>query len=81
MTATAAPSPFPVAYGFTISVTGGTPPYHYVPLPCPPNPPGVTGIGPWITVPPNTPRGTPVYVQVTDSSTPPQTTVVTDTVA
>ena len=78
MNATATPSPFDPAGGFTIQVTGGTPPYEFIPLPSPPNPPGVsatpTGGGTAdVQVSPAPPGNTPVLVECRDSSSPPQT--------
>ena len=76
MFAMASPNPFAAAQGFTIKVTGGTPPYTYAPGPTPPNPPGVTiDLGPpvLVTVPEDTPHWTPVLVFVTDSSEPAET--------
>jgi hypothetical protein len=77
MQLSAAPNPFPVATGFTVTVVGGIPPFSFVPKPSPPNPPGVTviaaGVLAYVEVPPGTPPGTVVAVDVSDSSTPPQT--------
>ncbi len=59
-------------------------PIEVVAYPSPPNPPGVKVLlGPPIrvTVPPGTPPGTQVSVQVSDSSVPPQSVPVTNTVA
>lgn len=75
MTATAMPTVFPAATGFTVVIVGGRPPYTVTPMPSPPNPPGVTvDMGPPIrvTVPADTPSGTIVRVVITDSSTPSQ---------
>ena len=82
MKATATPSPFASAQGFTIAVTGGIEPYEFTPAPSPPNPPGVVILlGPpvGVMVPVSTPPGTTVTVIVTDSSMPPQTVPVSDT--
>jgi hypothetical protein len=85
MQATPSPSPFFAADGFSIAVSGGTPPYEFAPLGVPPNPTGVevTSVGPpaHVDVPEDTPRGTTVYVLVTDSSNPPQTVIVANRVA
>lgn len=84
MNATASPSPFSADDSFTITVTGGTPPYTIEAKPSPPNPPGVVvDEGPPIrvTVPPDTPSGTRVQVVVTDSSTPPAQAVASARVA
>jgi hypothetical protein len=78
------PVPFPASRHFVILVADGEPPYTYTPKPPPTNPPGVQVFpGPpvRVTVPPDTPSGTPVYVDVTDSSTQPQTVMVVDNVA
>jgi hypothetical protein len=77
MNATAAPSPFTGPY--MITVQGGTPPYTAVAKPVPPNPPGVfVSQGPPFTVVCSVAlsTGTVVYVDVTDSSNPPQTVTV-----
>ena len=72
MQATADPSPFPAAAGYTITVTGGVPPYDFTAAPSPPNPPGVQitvdGNVATVTVPPDTPSGTTVRVAITDSA-------------
>ena len=83
MRATASPSPFSAASGFSITVTGGIEPYEFQAYPSPPNPPGVVvtpGNPASVTVPPGTPPGTMVTVMVTDSSSPPQTVTVGDRV-
>ena len=71
------PMPFPVQDGYVIEVSGGIPPYTFTAEPSPPNPPGVTitveGNEAHVMVPPNTPPGTVVYVNVGDSSSPSQT--------
>jgi hypothetical protein len=80
MVATATPSPFTAA--FVITVQGGTPPYSAVAKPAPPNPAGiVVNQGPPITVAPTMvlSSGTLVYVDVRDSSNPPQTVTVINT--
>jgi hypothetical protein len=84
MQAKVSPSPFPAASGFTITPSGGTPPYTATPLPSPPNPPGViVNNGPpiTVTVPPSTEPGTMIYIRVCDSSVPPDCITVTNTVA
>ncbi len=61
--------------GFTITVTGGEPPYHFGAFASPPNPPGVVitpnGNTCHVTCPAGTPSGTMVRVHVSDSATPP----------
>jgi hypothetical protein len=73
--ATAKPSPFSAGAGYTITATGGAPPYQFVPAPSPPNPPGVVvsviGNSAVVMVPPDTPEETVVQVDVIDSSPPP----------
>lgn len=74
MHATGEPTPFPAAAGFTVRVEGGLPPYTCEVL-SPPSPPGTEVIlGPpmRVTVPPGTPSGTVVQLEVKDSSDPPQ---------
>ena len=75
MNASPSANPFPAASGFNVMVTGGTPPYTFVPRPVPPNPPGVTVEENHVDVPANTPSNTPVWIIVTDSSVPPQQVV------
>jgi hypothetical protein len=82
MIATASPSPFPTSTGFVITIKGGTPPYEVTAYPSPPNPPGVrihAGPPVRVTVPPGTPPGTTVTVDVQDGATPPQTVPVSNT--
>ncbi len=85
MNAYPSPRPFSAATGYTIQAVGGTAPYEFVAAPSPPNPAGVqvdgSGNPATVTVPSNTPSGTMVYVQVTDSSTPPQSVMVQNMVA
>lgn len=85
MQATATPNPFPASGSFKIRVYGGSPPFTYTPRPSPPNPPGVqvspNGDTADVTVPEDTPSGTGVTVEVTDSSEPPQRVTVGSTVA
>ena len=85
MRITISPTPFDPAVGYTIEVSEGMPPYAFDPLPEPPNPPGVTiqvnGNTATVQVPPGTPPGTPVHVDVTDASAPPQTAPTVSTVA
>lgn len=84
MNATATPNPFLPEQGFTIDVTGATPPFTYEAKPSPPNPPGVVvNPGPpvLVTVPANTPADTLVQVTVTDSSSPPKSSVAVSRVA
>lgn len=85
MKAAATPDPFDAEEGYTIVVKGGTPPYQFTPMPSPPNPEGVTvdpqGSTATVTVPSGTPPGTEVIVEVSDSSQPPKTVVVTNHVA
>ncbi len=84
LTAQADPDPFDPNVGFTVTAHGGTPPYDFVALPPPDNPPGVVVTpGPnnaHVMVPPNTPPGTPIKIRVLDSSNPPQHTVADSTV-
>lgn len=74
--ATAQPNPFTPGQGYTITVTGGIPPYSFQPLPVPPNPEGVTvtpdGNTCRVDVPVGTAGDINVYVEIKDSSTPPQ---------
>jgi hypothetical protein len=83
MSGSARPSPFSPTGPFKVMVLGGTPPYIYTPKGSPPNPPGVQVApdGPTadVSVPPETPPGQIVQVDVSDSSTPPQTITVTNT--
>ena len=75
MQASANPYNFDPVTGFTVRVTGGTPPYAVTALPAPPNPEDVVvdpGPPPRVTCPPDTPSGTLVQIVVTDSSLPPQ---------
>ena len=66
------PVPFDPNGAYTIEVTGGQHPYTFTPLPDPPNPPGVTvqvnGDSATVQVPPDTPPGTQIHVDVTDAS-------------
>ena len=70
--ATATPNPFTPGQGFTITVTGGTPPYTFQPKASPPNPPGVTyhvdGNTCFVDVPVGTAENTWVYVDISDSA-------------
>ena len=81
----ASPDPFEPDEGYTITITGGTPPYQAHPKPSPPNPPGVevSVNGNEVTVTFNDPvsPGTTVEVGVTDSSSPPQGATSTNTAA
>lgn len=78
------PIPFPTASGYQITVTGGVPPYTFTPKESPPNPAGVhvtyEGDTAHVTVPAGTPPGTQVFVDVTDSSSSPQTAPTTNSV-
>ncbi len=82
MTTSESPKPFPVSSGYTITVSGGTPPYTFT---APPNPPGITlepdGNTCKVNVPTDTPTGTNVNVGVSDSSNPPQTARSQNTVS
>ncbi len=77
--------PFPAPDGYVITASGGIPPYTFTPEGSPPNPPGVTvvvdGNEAHVMVPPNTPPGTVVYVNVQDSSSPIQTAPTQNSVA
>ncbi len=84
MQANPSPVPFSALTGFSITASGGTPPYLFIPLPSPPNPPGVvvdvlTNPG-HITVPEDTPPGTVIYVNVVDSAMPAQAVLVQNVV-
>jgi hypothetical protein len=77
MSVTVNRNPFSPLEGFEITVVDGTPPFTYVAWNSPPNPTGVTvlpnGATADVSVPPGTPPGQKVRVDVTDSSNPPQT--------
>jgi len=71
------PRPCPAGNTYQITASGGTAPYDYTLIASPPNPPGLTitvvnGVAS-VTIPSGTPQGTPIFVAVTDSSSPPQT--------
>jgi len=74
------PSPFSASQGFSVAASGGSPPYTTTSLPSPPNPAGVTvttqGPPAHVDVPSGTPSGTDVFVNVADSSDPPEEVVV-----
>jgi hypothetical protein len=78
------PKPFSAGMGYVVVPNGGIPPYSISAMPSPPNPPGVTvssdGHEALVDVPAGTPPGTRVYIQIYDSSTPPQGTTVTNMV-
>lgn len=81
MQVTQRPNPFTAGLGYFVKVAGGTPPYTIYPAPTPPNPPGVTCtmIGSNqadVDVPVGTPPGTSVYIEVRDSSQPPNVTTI-----
>ena len=85
MRVTIDPVPFDPVSGYTIEVMDGTPPYGFDALPEPPNPPGVTiqvnGNTATVQMPPGPPPGTPVHVNVTDSSAAAQTAPTVNAVA
>lgn len=72
MIATPSKDPFTPGVGFDVEVFGGTPPFTFTLRPSPPNPPGTTLDGNHCDVPGGAPSGTPVQVDVADSSVPPQ---------
>ena len=78
-------NPKPVQAGnvYTLTPSGGTSPYSYMPQQG--NPPGVTivvvdGVAE-VTVPAGTPSGAKIRIVVSDSSVPPQTTLTTNHVS
>jgi hypothetical protein len=86
MQVTQRPTPFTPGLGYLVKVAGGTPPYQILPAPSPPNPPGVTvnqttANSAEVDAPTSTPPNTQIYVEVRDSSQPPNTTTIVNTTA
>ena len=71
------PQPFTAGLGYTVTPSGGTPPYHFLVVQSPPNPAGVSitydDMTAQVDVPAGTPSATKVYILVSDSAEPPNT--------
>ena len=71
------PRPCPAGGTYRITATGGTSPYEFTLVASPPNPAGLTitvvNDVASVTIPAGTAQGTPIFVTVADSSSPPQT--------
>ena len=74
MQATSSPSPCPRGQSYTVTASGGVPPYAFQVAPSPPNPPGVEievdGSVATVTFPPGTAPQSQVSIAVYDSGDP-----------